>query len=67
MSQPVDFLNAFAHALAIMTLYPEGHPSRERAIDSAYQLLDELSQLSSRPALPFSFSASMYTRARSVM
>ena len=29
MSQPVGFLNALAQALAVMALYPEGHPSRE--------------------------------------
>ena len=30
MNDPVRFLNGFAQALAVMTLYPEGHPSRER-------------------------------------
>jgi putative nucleotidyltransferase with HDIG domain len=42
MSDPVRFLNAFAHSLAVMTLYPEGHPSREKAVDSAYEELDGL-------------------------
>ena len=36
MSDPVRFLNAFAQSLGVMTLYPEGHPSRERAVDAAY-------------------------------
>jgi putative nucleotidyltransferase with HDIG domain len=53
MSHPADFLTALAHALAIMTLYPEGHPSREKAIDAAYQLLDELSNTSARPVFTF--------------
>ena len=35
MSDPVRFLNAFAQTLGVMTLYPEGHPSRERAVDQS--------------------------------
>ena len=42
MNDPTRFLNAFAQALAVMTLYPEGHPSRERAVDAAFQELDTL-------------------------
>ena len=42
MSDPVRFLNEFAHSLGVMTLYPEGHPSRERAVDSAFDELDGL-------------------------
>jgi putative nucleotidyltransferase with HDIG domain len=42
MSDPVRFLNAFAHALGVMTLYPEGHPSRERAVDVAFEELAAL-------------------------
>ena len=42
MSDPVRFLNAFAHSLGVMTLYPEGHPSREKAVDSAFEELDGL-------------------------
>jgi putative nucleotidyltransferase with HDIG domain len=43
MSDPAGFLKCFGQALAIMTLYPEGHPSREKAIDAAHQLLDGIS------------------------
>jgi putative nucleotidyltransferase with HDIG domain len=43
MSDPVRFLNAFAQALGVMTLYPEGHPSRERVVDVAFGELDGLS------------------------
>ena len=53
MSDPTGFLKSFAQALAIMTLYPEGHPSRERAIDTAYQLLDELSHGNAPPVFTF--------------
>lgn len=42
MSDPARFLNAFAQALGVMTLYPDGHPSRERAVDAAYDELDGL-------------------------
>ena len=42
MSDPVRFLNAFAQALGVMTLYPDGHPSRERAVDAAFDELDGL-------------------------
>jgi len=42
MSDPVRFLNAFAQALGVMTLYPDGHPSREKAVDAAFDELDGL-------------------------
>ncbi len=53
MSDPVRFLNAFAHALAVMTLYPEGHPSREHAVDDAYTELDGLSTGAVQPSFTF--------------
>jgi putative nucleotidyltransferase with HDIG domain len=49
MSDPVRFLNAFAHALAVMTLYPEGHPSRDKAVDAAYEELDGLAIAGEHP------------------
>lgn len=55
MSDPVRFLNAFAHAMAVMTLYPEGHPSREGAVDAAYEMLSGLTGSGSdgNPAFTF--------------
>lgn len=53
MSDPVRFLNAFAHALSVMTLYPEGHPSREQAVDAAYRELDDLSPAPPYPSFTF--------------
>ncbi len=53
MSDPAGFLNAFAHALAVMTLYPEGHPSRERAIDVAHETLDGLWVGGAHPSFTF--------------
>src|SRR5256884_2593156 len=49
VSSPAGFLNAFAHALAAMTLYRPGHPARERAIDDAYRELSDLQATESRP------------------
>ena len=42
MSDPVKFLTAVGQALAVMGLYPAGHPSRERAVDASYDLLGQL-------------------------
>lgn len=42
MSEPVRFLSAFAHALSTMALYGDGHPAREKAIDSAFEHLESL-------------------------
>jgi putative nucleotidyltransferase with HDIG domain len=53
MSEPVRFLNAFAHALSVMTLYPEGHPSRDSAIDAAYQELSDLTTSAQPPSFTF--------------
>ena len=39
---PSIFLHSFAQAIAVMALYPSGHPSRERTIDGAYQALTAL-------------------------
>lgn len=53
MSAPVDFLNAFAQALSALSLYPEGHASRARALDLVYRELREL--LDTEDAPQFSF------------
>ena len=42
MSDPVRFLQALAHALSTIGLYPEGHPTRERAVEAAYEPLADL-------------------------
>jgi putative nucleotidyltransferase with HDIG domain len=47
------FLNAFAQALATMTLYPAGHPAREGIIDAAYQALRAVQALDRRAAFSF--------------
>lgn len=53
MSDPVAFLTAFAHGLAAMTLYAEGHPARERAIDAAFQQLQDLQAATPHPLFTF--------------
>jgi putative nucleotidyltransferase with HDIG domain len=53
MSTPVEFLTAFAQGLAAMSLYPEGHSSREGALDTVYQKL--LDVLEEEPSATFSF------------
>ena len=62
MSDPIGFLNSLAHALAVMTLYPDGHPSRNRAIDAAYQALDGLTGATVRPSFTFLDSEVVFGR-----
>jgi len=50
---PARFLTAFAQALATMTLYAEGHPARERAIDTAYKELHDLQAATVQPLFTF--------------
>jgi putative nucleotidyltransferase with HDIG domain len=47
------FLTAFAQALATMTLYAEGHPARERAIDAAFRELQDLQTDTPHPLFTF--------------
>ena len=53
MSDPARYLNAFAQALAAMALYRATHPARERAIDVAYQQLQDLQGDTPRPLFTF--------------
>jgi putative nucleotidyltransferase with HDIG domain len=62
MSDPARFLNAFVHALAVMTLYPEGHPSREHAVDAAFEELDGLTVDGSHPSFTFLEDEVVYGR-----
>lgn len=50
---PVRFLNAFAQSLAAMALYRVGHPARERALDVAYQQIQDLQADTARPLFTF--------------
>jgi putative nucleotidyltransferase with HDIG domain len=53
MSEPVRFLTSFSQALATMTLYVDGHPARERAIDAAYGALCDLQATMGRVLFTF--------------
>jgi putative nucleotidyltransferase with HDIG domain len=53
MSDPARFLNAFAQALAAMALYRANHPARERAVDLAYQQMQDLQSDTPRPLFTF--------------
>ena len=53
MGDPLRYLTSLGQALAVMGLYPSGHPARERAVDASFDLLGELS--SAEPSPQFSF------------
>jgi putative nucleotidyltransferase with HDIG domain len=53
MSIAVDFLSAFAQALSALSLYPDGHVSRERALDSTYETLSDLLSEDGHPFYSF--------------
>ena len=53
MSAASDFLNALAQALSVHSLYPDGHASRERAVDLAYERLRDLLSEQSEPEFSF--------------
>jgi putative nucleotidyltransferase with HDIG domain len=53
MNEAVHFLTAFAQAVSTMTLYAEGHPARERGIDTAYQALRDLQDRVPHPVFTF--------------
>lgn len=64
MRDPVAFLTNFAQALSVMTLYPEGHPSREGAVDAAYQALEGLTRSTDRRSFTFLDCEVVYGRDR---
>ena len=64
MSDPVHFLNAFAQALGVMTLYPEGHPSRERAVDAAFSELNGITSRGAHPSFTFLDDEVVFGRER---
>lgn len=49
----MEFLNAFAQALSALALYPDGHRSRERALDSVFQALADLIASEREPQFSF--------------
>ncbi|MBI4545825.1 MAG: HD domain-containing protein [Gemmatimonadetes bacterium] len=53
MSEPAQFLNGLAQALSTMMLYGEGHPARERVLETAYRGLRDLQSAEPRPIFTF--------------
>jgi putative nucleotidyltransferase with HDIG domain len=62
MNDPVRFLSTFAQTLSVMTLYPEGHPSRERIVDAAFEDLDALFAEGALPRFTFLDGEVVYGR-----
>lgn len=60
MSSPGDFLTTFAQALSALSLYPDGHVSRERALDSTFEKLSDLLSDDSNPFFSFLESEVIY-------
>ena len=53
MKSAADFLTAMAQAISTMTLYKEGHPARERAVDQVYERMLTLQEEYTRPDFTF--------------
>jgi putative nucleotidyltransferase with HDIG domain len=53
MSGPANFLHSFAQGLATLALYPEGHSSRERALDQLFGKIDDLLRENPNPVFSF--------------
>jgi putative nucleotidyltransferase with HDIG domain len=62
VSDPARFLNGFVHAVSVMTLYPDGHPMRERAVDEAFEDLDGLMAAGPLPSFTFLDDEVVYGR-----
>ena len=53
MSEPAKFLTSFAQAISTMVLYRPGHPARQRAIEAAWQHLNDLQAATIKPSFTF--------------
>lgn len=56
MAAPAQFLHSLAQALSTLALYPEGHKSREHALDGLFRHVQDL--LAEHPRPTFSFLGS---------
>jgi putative nucleotidyltransferase with HDIG domain len=50
---PIRFLTSMAQAIATLSLYADGHPARERALDAAYMPLADLQAAEPRQRFTF--------------
>lgn len=55
MKEAHDFLVAFAQAISALSLYDDGHPARERAVDRVHEKLQRLQE--GDPVMRFTFLA----------
>ncbi len=62
MSDPLRYLTSLGQAVAVMGLYPAGHPARERAVDASFELLDELAAADAQPQFSFLDGEVIYRR-----
>lgn len=53
MSTAAAFLNSLAQTFSALSLYPEGHAARERALDATYQKLVDLLEEEANPVYSF--------------
>lgn len=53
MTEASAFLHSFAQALSSLSLYPDGHLSRERALDNVFQSLYDLLSVNRKPTFSF--------------
>jgi putative nucleotidyltransferase with HDIG domain len=53
VAAPAQFLHSLAQALSTLALYPEGHRSRERALDGLFQHVADLLAEDQRPTFSF--------------
>jgi len=60
MSDPIRFLVSFGQAVSTMSLYNDGHPARERAVDRSYQILRDLQQHDPHPRFSFLGEETIY-------
>ena len=63
MSEPARFLISVGQALAKITLYADGHPSRARAAESAFEILRQLQQTVPRPVFSFVGREAIFQRS----
>lgn len=62
MSDPYRYLTSLGQALAVMGLYPSGHPARERAIEASFDQLEELARADADPQFSFLDGEVIYRR-----
>ena len=63
MNEPSRFLISVGQALAKITLYAEGHPSRARAVEQAFEMLRQLQRTHPQPVFSFVGREAIFLRS----